>query len=240
LSTHLAGFRGEYLSEFDLAEQQLLALAEAFPAERYGWRTAETARSVSEVLVHVAAGGLTLLALLGVEAAPDLYGKPEGEYVARIMAMVARNESLEKSITDKTAVLAFLRRSLPAWRKAFAEASDAELDRRRCFSESAARYAGFTCEDYATCTSTWDSSSHTPARWACPRHGGVSAKLAGRPLRISWRPQRNERSLIGVTSPLHSLTERAAHNNGSGPQTSFWEITPDKLCRMRLNNGYPN
>jgi len=133
LSTHLAGFRGEYLSEFDLAEQQLLALAEAFPAERYGWRTAETARSVSEVLVHVAAGGLTLLALLGVEAAPDLYGKPEGEYVARIMAMVARNESLEKSITDKTAVLAFLRRSLPAWRKAFAEASDAELDRPEMF-----------------------------------------------------------------------------------------------------------
>ena len=133
MSTHLAGFRGEYLSEFDLAEQQLLALAEAFPAERYGWRTAETARSVSEVLVHVAAGGLTLLALLGVEAAPDLYGKPEGEYVARIMAMVARNESLEKSITDKTAVLAFLRRSLPAWRKAFAEASDAELDRPEMF-----------------------------------------------------------------------------------------------------------
>lgn len=133
LSTHLAGFRGEYLSEFDLAEQQLLALAEAFPAERYGWRTAETARSVSEVLVHVAAGGLTLLAVLGVEAAPDLYGKPEGEYVARIMAMVARNESLEKSITDKTAVLAFLRRSLPAWRKAFAEASDAELDRPEMF-----------------------------------------------------------------------------------------------------------
>jgi len=133
LSTHLAGFRGEYLSEFDLAERQLLALAEAFPAERYGWRTAETARSVSEVLVHVAAGGLTLLALLGVEAAPDLYGKPEGEYVARIMAMVARNESLEKSITDKTAVLAFLRRSLPAWRKAFAEASDAELDRPEMF-----------------------------------------------------------------------------------------------------------
>ena len=133
MSTHLAGFRGEYLSEFDLAEQQLLALAEAFPAERYGWRTAETARSVSEVLVHLAAGGRTLRVLLGAEAAPDLYGKLEGENVARIMAMVARNESLEKSITDKTAVLAFLRRSLPAWRKAFAEASDAELDRPEMF-----------------------------------------------------------------------------------------------------------
>jgi len=133
LSTLLPGFRGEYLSEFDLSEKQLLALAEAFPAERYGWRPAETARSVSEVLVHVAAGSLMLLAALGAEAAPDLYGKLEGENVARIMAMVARNEGMEKSITDKTAVLAFLRRSLPAWRKAFAEASDAELDRLEMF-----------------------------------------------------------------------------------------------------------
>jgi uncharacterized damage-inducible protein DinB len=130
MSTRLPGFRGEYLWEFDIAEQQLLALAEAFPAERYGWRTAETARSVSEVLVHLAAGGRTLL---GVEAAPDLYGKLEGENVARIMAMVARNERLEKSITDKAAVLAFLRGSLAAWRKAFAEASDPELDRPEMF-----------------------------------------------------------------------------------------------------------
>jgi len=129
MSTRLPGFRGEYLWEFDIAEQQLLALAEAFPAERYGWRTAETARSVSEVLVHLAAGGRTLLVLLGVEAAPDLYGEVEGENVARIMAMVARNERLEKSITDKAAVVPFLRGSLAAWRKAFAEASDPELDR---------------------------------------------------------------------------------------------------------------
>jgi len=133
MSTRLPGFRGEYLWEFDIAEQQLLALAEAFPAERYGWRTAETARSVSEVLVHLAAGGRTLLVLLGVEAAPDLYGKLEGENVARIMAMVARNERLEKSITDKATVLPFLRGSLAAWRKAFAEASDPELDQPEVF-----------------------------------------------------------------------------------------------------------
>jgi hypothetical protein len=56
------GVKGEYLWEFDIAERQLLALAEAFPAERYGWRPADTARSVSEVLVHVAAGNLRCLA----------------------------------------------------------------------------------------------------------------------------------------------------------------------------------
>jgi len=133
MSTRLPGFKGEYLWEFDIAERQLLALAEAFPAGRYGWRTAETACSVSEVLVHLAAGGRSLLVLLGVEAAADLYGELEGEGVPRMMAMIKKNESLEKSIMDKAAVLAFLRGSLAAWRKAFAEASDPELDRPEVF-----------------------------------------------------------------------------------------------------------
>jgi hypothetical protein len=63
MKTRLPGFKGEYLWEFDIAERQLLALAEGFPAERYGWRTAETARSVNEVLVHLAAGSRTSLFL---------------------------------------------------------------------------------------------------------------------------------------------------------------------------------
>jgi hypothetical protein len=36
--------------------------------------------------VHIAAGNLTLLSIVGVEAAPDLYGKLEGEVVPRMMA----------------------------------------------------------------------------------------------------------------------------------------------------------
>jgi uncharacterized damage-inducible protein DinB len=134
MSTRLPGFRGEYLWEFDFAEKQLLALAEAFPAERYAWRPAETARSVSEVLVHVGAGGHMLLALLGVKAEPDLYGKLEGEGMARAMAMFERNESLGKTMTDKADVVALVRKSLDAMRTAFTETSDAELDRPEVFS----------------------------------------------------------------------------------------------------------
>ena len=133
MSTKLSGFRGDYLCEYDYAQKQMLALAEAFPADRYGWRPAETARSVSEVLVHVGAGGRTFLVLLGVKAEPDPYGKLEGEGVARSMAMLARNESLEKSITDKAEVLALLRKSLDGIRTAFTEASDTELDRPEMF-----------------------------------------------------------------------------------------------------------
>jgi uncharacterized damage-inducible protein DinB len=73
------------------------------------------------------------LALLGVEAAEDLYGKLEGDGVAKAMAMFARNESLETSMTDKADVLALQRKSLNAVRTAFRETSDAELDRPEVF-----------------------------------------------------------------------------------------------------------
>jgi hypothetical protein len=33
MGTRLPGFKGEYLWEFDIAERQLLALAQAFPSE---------------------------------------------------------------------------------------------------------------------------------------------------------------------------------------------------------------
>jgi hypothetical protein len=147
MSTRLPGFKGEYLWEFDIAERQLLALAEAFPPETYGWRSAGTARSVSEVLVHVAAGNLTLLGIVGVEAAPDLYGKLEGEIVPRMMAMIAKNDCLEKSKTDKAAVIALLRRSLDAVRRHSRRHPTSSWTGRTYSSESVPRCAGSTCED---------------------------------------------------------------------------------------------
>ena len=133
MSARLPGFKGEHLWEFDIAERQLLALAEAFPPENYGWRPAGTARSVSEVLAHVAGANFMLLGIVGVEAAPDLYGKLEGEIVPRMMAMIAKNDRLEKSERDKAAVIALLRRSLDAVQTAFTQAPDFELDRQEIF-----------------------------------------------------------------------------------------------------------
>jgi hypothetical protein len=131
--TRLPGFKGEYLWELDIADRQLSALAEAFPAERYGWRSAETARSVSEILVHVAAGNLTLLGIVGVNAAPDLYGTLGGEVVPRMLGMIKKNDGLEKTITNKPAVIALLRRSLDAVRAAFTQTPDTELGRQDVF-----------------------------------------------------------------------------------------------------------
>jgi hypothetical protein len=91
------------------------------------------ARSVSEVLVHIAAGNLTLLSIVGVEAAPDLYGKLEGEVVPRMMAMIAKNDSFEECETDKPRVISLLRRSLLAVQTALTQAPHAELERQDVF-----------------------------------------------------------------------------------------------------------
>jgi len=129
MGARIPGFKGEYLWELDIAERQLLLLAEAFPVERYAWRPTD-ARSVSEVLVHVAVGNFFLLSTIGIQPATDLYGQLEGDAIARMMAMVARNDSLEKSIADKTEVIALLKRSIDALRGAFTAATDDQLERQ--------------------------------------------------------------------------------------------------------------
>ena len=123
------GFRGEYLWEFEFPEQQLELLAEAVPAERYGWRPVDNARSVSEVLIHIAAGNFVLLHMTGVPLPPDVYLQIEGEGTERFYNLIARNEELEKTITEKTEVVQLLKRSIESAREAFTRATDVELDR---------------------------------------------------------------------------------------------------------------
>jgi hypothetical protein len=57
----VGGFRTEFLSELEIAERQLLAMAEAIPTERYAWRADIDVRSVSEIFVHIAGGNFLLL-----------------------------------------------------------------------------------------------------------------------------------------------------------------------------------
>lgn len=73
----MPGFHGEYLWELDIAQVQLLALAEAVPEEGYSWRPVDDARSFSAMLVHVAAGNFALLHLVGMrpDSAVDLMAR---------------------------------------------------------------------------------------------------------------------------------------------------------------------
>ena len=93
-----------YLPELALTSRQLLQLAEAVPAEKFGWRPAPGVRSVSEVYMHLAVGNLYLLERAGVKAPVDLTKLPKDP---------------EKSITGKAEVIKLLRTSLDAVASAY-------------------------------------------------------------------------------------------------------------------------
>ncbi len=129
----IPGFKGEYLWELDIADHHLAASAEAIPADRYDWRPAGDARSVSEVLVHIAAGNFALLNMVGVPLPPEWYPALAEQGVDRFFALIMRNRALEQAVTAKPDMIAMLRQSLAAVRDAFTQASLEDLDRPGTF-----------------------------------------------------------------------------------------------------------
>jgi len=132
-SLRLDGFRGEFLWELELAERQVLAMAEALPAEKYDWYPAAGARSVSEVFIHLAGGHFMLLHFIGVPAPADIYGPAAADPHERLLQIVRRNDELDKEVHDKAAVTELLRRSLNAVRDALTASGDAALAESRFF-----------------------------------------------------------------------------------------------------------
>jgi len=130
MTTRIAGFRGEFLWELEIATRQSVAMAEAIPPEKYDWRPDTEARTVSEVLVHVATGNLMLLDVIGVAAPMDLYAQVPAAGQERFSGLIRRNDELVASVREKSAVVALLKRSLQAVNQSFNQASDPELDRR--------------------------------------------------------------------------------------------------------------
>lgn len=93
--------------EFDHAARQLVALAEATPAEKFSFRPAPGVRSTSEVYMHVAVGNYWLLAQAGV--------KPGGRHWPDRIPPGA-----ETMVTAKADVLRWLKDSLAAVRASHA------------------------------------------------------------------------------------------------------------------------
>src|SRR6266540_1765755 len=82
------------LSVVLLGASASLAIAQAVPAEKYGWRPAEGVRSVSEVYMHIAGANYFLPSFMG--------GKlPEGF-----------SRDSEKKVTEKAQVVDWLKKSL--------------------------------------------------------------------------------------------------------------------------------
>lgn len=133
MATRIAGFRGEFLWELEIAERQIVAIAECIPAEHYDWRPVAQARSFSEVFVHVATGNFMLLDVIGVAAPVDLYAQVPGDGDARFQGLIHRNDELAASMREKGAVVGLLKRSLHAVAQSFAKTSEGELNRRLNF-----------------------------------------------------------------------------------------------------------
>ena len=107
-----AGFIAEYVAEIDSVGQKLMDLAQAMPADKYGWRPAAGVRSVGEVYVHVVAGNSSLPSFLG---APRMDGiSPESE----------------KSVTGKAEIVALLKKSIENARAAAGRVTEADLDKK--------------------------------------------------------------------------------------------------------------
>ena len=102
------GYDGEWLH----VSQQLIALAEATPADKFSWRPAPGVRSTSEVYMHIVEANLWLLSVTGPKMPADY------------------KEGMDKTVTSKSEVIAWLKRSLDAVKQAHAKVTPADLQRK--------------------------------------------------------------------------------------------------------------
>jgi uncharacterized damage-inducible protein DinB len=101
-----------YDGEWRHVSSQLIALAEATPEEKFGWRPAPGVRSTSEVYVHIALANFYLLSVTGPKMPADM------------------KEGMEKSVTSKAEVVDWLKRSLEAVKQAHLAVTPKDLGRK--------------------------------------------------------------------------------------------------------------
>ena len=108
-ATAAAAFRAEYLKQLDDTEKKLVALAEAIPQDKYGWRPGPGVRSISEVYMHIAGADMMIPSALGLKP-------PAG---------MARDA--ETKVTEKAQVIDALRKSFAHARSAADAVKDEEM-----------------------------------------------------------------------------------------------------------------
>jgi uncharacterized damage-inducible protein DinB len=108
------GVRGSILFQIDQAREKLIALANAMPAEKFGWRPGEGVRTTGEVFNHVAAANFFL---------PTFWG-------AKVPAGV-NPQTLEKEMSgDKAKTIEALNKSFDSAREAILSVPESDLDRK--------------------------------------------------------------------------------------------------------------
>ena len=108
----LEGLWQGYDGEWGHVSRQLVALAEAAPAEKFAWRPAEGVRSMSEVYMHIALANFYLLSVTCPKMPTEI------------------KENMEKSVTAKAEVIEWLKRSLEAVKTAHSGVKPDDLHRK--------------------------------------------------------------------------------------------------------------
>ena len=101
-----------YDGEWRHVSQQLIALAEATPEEKFSWRPAPGVRSTSEVYMHIVEANFGLLSVTGPKMPADM------------------KEGMEKAVTAKADVISWLKRSLDAVKQAHLAITPKDLQRK--------------------------------------------------------------------------------------------------------------
>ena len=108
----LDGLWQGYDGEWRHVSQQLIALAEATPPDKFGWRPAPGVRSTSEVYMHIVVANFYLLSVTGPKMPPDL------------------KEDAERTVTSKAQVIDWLKRSLDVVKQAHLAETPKDLTRK--------------------------------------------------------------------------------------------------------------
>jgi hypothetical protein len=116
---------------------QVVALAEAIPAEKYAWRPAPDVRCTSQVFMHIAIANFSLVSITGPKMPADLTFK------------------MEDTVTAKPEVIAWLKRSFDAVKRARTDLKPSDLSRKVVVNggDASAFIFGSSCMP----TSTWGS-----------------------------------------------------------------------------------
>lgn len=107
------------LKDIAQLEQKLVALAEAMPEDKYGWRPGEGVRSVGEVMMHVAADNY-FIPVFGGFAAPEATGIKAGSYPS-VQAYENRKATKAETVQALKESFVHLRKSMGGTDQAFLE-----------------------------------------------------------------------------------------------------------------------
>ena len=102
-----------YDGEWGHVSGQLIALAEAIPADKFAWRPGPGVRSTGEVFMHIALANFYLLSVTGPKMPAEI-----------------KSNDMEKTVTAKADVIDWLKRSLDAVKTARAQLKPGDLQRK--------------------------------------------------------------------------------------------------------------